>query len=151
VKLAEKLGIKQAALSRLKRRSDMHISKLCRLIAGMGGTMKIVARFPGRGPVSVNLFDAIGSDAVDSDALGSLVGAGVKERLPKKRKVASGKVKRRAGVSLKQAVESFPIEVSEEELSTLPELRRDVPPWRRLVDKAAKKATTKHKTARSKT
>jgi transcriptional regulator with XRE-family HTH domain len=89
-KLAEKLGIKQAALSRLERRSDMHISKLRRLIAGMGGTMKIVARFPGRGPVSVNLFDALGSDA-----LGSLAGAGVEESHPKKRRTASAKKKRR--------------------------------------------------------
>jgi len=60
VKLAKKLGIEQAALSRLERRSDMHISKLKKLIAEMGGTMTIVAKFPDHAPVRVNLFEALG-------------------------------------------------------------------------------------------
>jgi transcriptional regulator with XRE-family HTH domain len=60
VKLARRLGIEQAALSRLERRSDMHISRLKKLIAGMGGTMTIVAKFPDHAPIRVNLFDALG-------------------------------------------------------------------------------------------
>jgi transcriptional regulator with XRE-family HTH domain len=59
--LAQKLGIKQAAISRFERRADMHISKLRKMIDGMGGTLKIVARFPDRPDVSVNLFDALGT------------------------------------------------------------------------------------------
>jgi hypothetical protein len=62
--LAKKLGIQQAALSRLERRKDMHISKLKKLIAGMGGTLHIVAKFPDRPPVRVNLFDALGHPLV---------------------------------------------------------------------------------------
>jgi hypothetical protein len=60
VKLARRLGIEQAALSRLERRSDMHISRLKKLIAGMGGTMTIVAKFPDHAPIRVNFFDALG-------------------------------------------------------------------------------------------
>jgi transcriptional regulator with XRE-family HTH domain len=59
--LAQKLGIKQAAISRFERRADMHISKLRKMIDGMGGTLKIVAQFPDRPAVSVNLFDALGT------------------------------------------------------------------------------------------
>src|SRR5262249_50244697 len=88
-KLAEKLGIKQAALSRLERRSDMHISKLRRLISEMGGTMKIIACFPGRVPVSINLFDALGPRVV------------VKKIRPKKTKAASKKVKRRGKAAIR--------------------------------------------------
>jgi transcriptional regulator with XRE-family HTH domain len=125
-KLAEKLGIKQAALSRLERRSDMHISKLRQLIAGMGGTMKIVVRFPGRDPVSVNLFDALGSRA------------GVKESRRKKSGAASEK---------ESLIETFPIAVSEKEWSVVPK-PRDLPSRRRITEKPTK---TKHKTKRSKT
>jgi DNA-binding XRE family transcriptional regulator len=56
VQLAEKLGIQQAAVSRLERRTDMYISTLRHLIASMGGTLRIVAQFPDRPLVCINQF-----------------------------------------------------------------------------------------------
>jgi DNA-binding Xre family transcriptional regulator len=57
--LAEKLGIKQAAVSRLERRADMYLSTLRHLVAAMGGTLQIVAQFPDRPPVSINQFRSL--------------------------------------------------------------------------------------------
>src|ERR1035441_6817484 len=52
VKLAKKLGIKQAALSRFERRADMYVSTLRETIEAMGGNIKIIAQFPDHPPVS---------------------------------------------------------------------------------------------------
>jgi len=57
-KLAEKLGIKQAALSRFERRGDMYVSTLRDTIEAMGGEFKIVAQFPDRPAVSISMFDS---------------------------------------------------------------------------------------------
>jgi transcriptional regulator with XRE-family HTH domain len=54
--LAAKLGIQQAAVSRLERRTDMYLSTLRDLIASMGGTLRIIAQFPDRPPVSISQF-----------------------------------------------------------------------------------------------
>ena len=53
--LAEKLNINQAALSRLERRSDMHVSKLKSLIEAMGGKLEIIAQFPDE-EIKINQF-----------------------------------------------------------------------------------------------
>ncbi len=57
--LAEKLGIKQAAVSRLERRADMYLSTLRNLIVSMGGTLRIIAQFPDRPPVCINQFQTL--------------------------------------------------------------------------------------------
>ena len=57
--LGNKIGIKQAAVSRLENRSDMHLSTLKQMIDTMGGKVKIIAQFADRPGVSVNLFDAL--------------------------------------------------------------------------------------------
>jgi predicted transcriptional regulator len=44
--LGELLGIKQAAVSRMERRSDIHLSNLRRAVEAMGGELIIIARFP---------------------------------------------------------------------------------------------------------
>jgi predicted transcriptional regulator len=44
--LGELLGIKQAAVSRMERRSDIHLSSLRKAIEAMGGELVIIARFP---------------------------------------------------------------------------------------------------------
>lgn len=44
--LGEILGIKQAAVSRMERRSDIHISNLRKAVEAMGGELVIIARFP---------------------------------------------------------------------------------------------------------
>jgi DNA-binding XRE family transcriptional regulator len=45
--LAETLEVNQAAISKMENQSDMYISTLRRILEGMGGTLKIVAEFPG--------------------------------------------------------------------------------------------------------
>ena len=43
--LASKLNVKQPAISRLEKRSDMYISHLREVIEAMGGELEITARF----------------------------------------------------------------------------------------------------------
>jgi DNA-binding XRE family transcriptional regulator len=46
--LAKILGINQAAVSKMERRTDMYVSTLCDFIRTMGGgKLEIVAKFPG--------------------------------------------------------------------------------------------------------
>jgi hypothetical protein len=61
------LGIKQAAVSRLERRTDMYLSTLRNLIVSMGGTLRIIAQFPDRPPVCINLFHAL-DQTVEEDS-----------------------------------------------------------------------------------
>lgn len=44
--LGELLNKKQAAISRLERRSDMHVSTLREFVKALGGKLEIIARFP---------------------------------------------------------------------------------------------------------
>jgi transcriptional regulator with XRE-family HTH domain len=58
-KLGKKMGIKQAAVSRRERRSDMRVSTLKQIIDGLGGKVRIIAQFANRPAISVSLFDAL--------------------------------------------------------------------------------------------
>jgi DNA-binding Xre family transcriptional regulator len=44
--LGTRLGIKQAAVSRVERRSDLHLDTLNAIVQALGGTLEIRARFP---------------------------------------------------------------------------------------------------------
>jgi len=44
--LAERLNLQQAAVSKMESQSDMHIRTLQRIVAAMGGELKLVAQFP---------------------------------------------------------------------------------------------------------
>ncbi len=44
--LAQKLQVKQPAVSRLENRTDMYVSHLRQVIEAMGGELSITARFP---------------------------------------------------------------------------------------------------------
>ena len=50
-RMAEKLGIGQEGISRLEQRSDLLVSTLRSYVKAMGGSLSIVAEFPGREPV----------------------------------------------------------------------------------------------------
>ena len=50
--LAETLDINQAAVSKMENQSDMYISTLRRFVEAMGGSLEIIAKFPG-GEVSI--------------------------------------------------------------------------------------------------
>jgi plasmid maintenance system antidote protein VapI len=46
VELAERLGIKQPAVSQLEQQEDMQISTLQRIVKSLGGTLEITVRLP---------------------------------------------------------------------------------------------------------
>ena len=56
--VAKKLHIKQAAVSKLERRTDMYLSTLRGFIEAMGGQLEIIARFPDRA-VRITQFEAL--------------------------------------------------------------------------------------------
>jgi DNA-binding XRE family transcriptional regulator len=65
--MAKELGIKQAAVSKLERRTDMYLSTLRKFIEAMGGHLEIVAHFP-EGDVSVEQFEALDEKRAGSPA-----------------------------------------------------------------------------------
>jgi Fe-S cluster biogenesis protein NfuA len=56
--MAEKLHIKQAAVSKLERRTDMYLSTLRSYIEAMGGALEIRAVFPD-GDVKIDLLNKL--------------------------------------------------------------------------------------------
>jgi transcriptional regulator len=54
--IAKSLGINQAAVSKLERRTDMYISTLRDFVVAMGGELEITARFPD-GIVKIQQFE----------------------------------------------------------------------------------------------
>ena len=56
--LAKKLRVNQSAISKLERRTDMYVSTLHDIIAGLGGTLEIRAIFP-EGPVRIDQFSKL--------------------------------------------------------------------------------------------
>lgn len=59
--LARALGVNQASVSKLERRTDMYISTLQRFIEAMGGTLEITARFP-EGRILIRQFEELGEE-----------------------------------------------------------------------------------------
>ena len=59
--LAEKLRVKQPAISRLEKRTDMYVSHLRQVIQAMGGELEIVARFTD-GEVKINNFSELNTE-----------------------------------------------------------------------------------------
>ena len=56
--LAEVLGLNQATVSKLERRTDMYLSSLRRFVEAMGGELEISASFPD-GKVRIQLFEEL--------------------------------------------------------------------------------------------
>jgi transcriptional regulator with XRE-family HTH domain len=56
--LAEVLGLNQATISKLERRTDMYLSSLRRFVEAMGGELEITASFP-EGRVRIHLLEEI--------------------------------------------------------------------------------------------
>ncbi len=51
--LAELLNVTQPAISKMERQKDMYIGTLAGVIAAMGGTLEITAKFPDREAVRI--------------------------------------------------------------------------------------------------
>lgn len=62
--LAKILGVNQAAVSKLERRTDMYVSTLQDFVKAIGGELKITARFP-EGTVEITQFAAVKKAAGD--------------------------------------------------------------------------------------
>ncbi len=61
-RLAERLVVKQAEVSKIERRTDMYVSTLRDFIQAMGGTLEITASFPNRPPVKITQFGVLNDD-----------------------------------------------------------------------------------------
>lgn len=59
VEVCAKLHMKQEAVSRLERRSDILLSTLISYIKAMGGELHLTAKFPNRPPVTLRGFQDI--------------------------------------------------------------------------------------------
>jgi DNA-binding Xre family transcriptional regulator len=55
-KLAERLQMRQESVSRLEKRSDLHLSTLREVIQAMGGELRLVVEFPDRPPIVLSGF-----------------------------------------------------------------------------------------------
>ncbi len=56
--IAEMLGNRQAAVSKIERRADMHVSTLRRYVEALGGELEIIAHFP-EGDVRISQFEEV--------------------------------------------------------------------------------------------
>jgi transcriptional regulator with XRE-family HTH domain len=54
--LAECLGIRQATVAQLEKRSDLMLSTLRSYVEAMGGRLRLTVEFPGKAPVSLESF-----------------------------------------------------------------------------------------------
>lgn len=68
--LAEVLGLNQATISKLERRTDMYLSSLRRFVEAMGGELEITASFP-EGRVRIRLFEDLEDQETDTAGVGS--------------------------------------------------------------------------------
>lgn len=55
-KMAELLQIRQGSVSRLEKRSDLHLSTLRNVVQAMGGELRLVVEFPDRPPIMISGF-----------------------------------------------------------------------------------------------
>lgn len=60
VEMAKTLGVKQEQVSRIEKRTDMHLSTLKRSIEAMGGELTLIAKFPDGAPVKLTGFGELG-------------------------------------------------------------------------------------------
>lgn len=67
--LAEVLGLNQATISKLERRTDMYLSSLRRFVEAMGGELEITASFP-EGRVRIRLFEDLEDQETDTAGVG---------------------------------------------------------------------------------
>lgn len=62
--LAEVLGLNQATISKLERRTDMYLSSLRRFVEAMGGELEISASFP-EGRVRIRLLEDLEEEGAE--------------------------------------------------------------------------------------
>ena len=68
--LAQILSVKQAAVSKLEKRTDMYVSTLRNFIKAMGGDLEIIAKFPD-GSIEIGQFENIAAKTEKGDSASS--------------------------------------------------------------------------------
>lgn len=53
VEIASRMGVGQDTVSRYEQRTDMMLSTMERYVSAMGGTLALIAEFPGRDPLRI--------------------------------------------------------------------------------------------------
>jgi DNA-binding XRE family transcriptional regulator len=53
VRMAKKLKVGQESISRLEKRTDLHLSTLRHYVEAMGGSLSLIASFPDRAPIEL--------------------------------------------------------------------------------------------------
>ena len=66
VQVAQRLNIGQDAVSRMEKRTDLHLSTLMEAIRAMGGELQLVVKFPDRPSVRLSGFQDLGEGSLDS-------------------------------------------------------------------------------------
>lgn len=54
--LAQALGVKQATISKMERKTDLYVSSLRSFVEAMGGSLDITANFPHKPPIRIRQF-----------------------------------------------------------------------------------------------
>jgi predicted transcriptional regulator len=67
VELADRLGVRQDAISRLEQRADMLLSTLQSYVEAMGGRLALVAELPNRPPVRIKRLSMLDCETEDLD------------------------------------------------------------------------------------
>jgi transcriptional regulator with XRE-family HTH domain len=68
-RMVQILGISQDSVSRLEKRTDLHLSTLNNYINAMGGSLKLVAEFPDRPPVILDGLAELSEDENQAQSL----------------------------------------------------------------------------------
>jgi transcriptional regulator with XRE-family HTH domain len=61
-RVAARMKVSQESVSRMEKRSDLLLSTLSSYVTAMGGSLQLVATFPGRPPVVIKGFDDLDED-----------------------------------------------------------------------------------------
>ena len=67
-RMAKALNIGQESVSRLEKRTDLHISTLRHYVEAMGGKLSLVAEFPDREPVVLSGIASLDEERVSSNS-----------------------------------------------------------------------------------
>lgn len=67
-RIAKHLNIGQESVSRLEKRTDLHLSTLRHYVEAMGGSLTLLAEFPDRKPVSISGIASLGAASLRTGA-----------------------------------------------------------------------------------
>ena len=67
LEMAKRLGVGQAAISKIEQRGDVQISSLQRYVEALGASLRIDAEFPSRSELGLRIQAGLGRDKVDDN------------------------------------------------------------------------------------